>query len=349
MTEVRGLRIAVCLPQVPFERGGAEVLADNLVHELCGRGHDAILVTVPYRWYPDHQLLENMLLWRLLDLDRGERPPDLVIGTKFPSYLVQHPKKVVWLFHQFRQAYDMHGTGFAQFADDAHGAAMRQAIRRADHEALSEATAVLTISANTAERLRAFNGIDAEVFYPPPQFHDLECLGDDGTVLSVGRLDPAKRTDLLIRALARVPGGRATIIGDGNDRARLEQIARDAGVGDRVAFLGRVDDQTLRDAYGRCRCVYYAPVDEDFGMVTVEAHLAAKPVLTTTDAGGVLEFVEDGRTGLVVTPDVDGITTGLARLLADAKFAGELGRAGQAAAGALGWDEVIDRLLAVAA
>ena len=343
------MRIAVCLPQVPFERGGAEVLADNLVAELRDRGHDAELVTVPYRWYPDRQLLENMLLWRLLRLDQGGRPPDLVIGTKFPSYLVRHPRKVVWLFHQFRQAYDMHGTRFAQFADDAHGTAMRQAIRRADHEALSEASAVFTISGNTADRLRTFNGIDSEVCYPPPQFHDLECLGDDGSVLSVGRLDPAKRTDLLIRALARVPNARATIIGEGSDRARLEQLARDSGVSDQVTFLGRVDDQALRDAYGRCRCVYYAPLDEDFGMVTVEAHLASKPVVTTTDSGGVLEFVQDGRTGLVVTPDVEGISAGLVRLLSDAELASRLGRAGQSAAGALGWDVVIERLLAVAA
>lgn len=342
------LRIAVCLPQVPFAHGGAEILASNLVSELTRRGHDVALVTVPFRWYPDRQLLENMLVWRLLRLDRGDRPPDVVIGTKFPSYLVRHPRKVVWLFHQLRQAYDMHGTEFAQFGDDPHGAAMRQAIRKADHVALSEATAVLTISANTAERLRTFNGIDAEVCYPPAQLAGLRSIGDDGSVLSVGRLDPAKRTDLLIRAIARVPDGRATIVGEGGDRPRLERIAADLGVADRVSFVGRIDDQALRQAYGRCRCVYFAPVDEDFGMVTIEAHSAAKPVLTTTDAGGVLEFVQDGRTGLVVAPDILALGSGLARLLSDADLARRLGEAGQGAARALGWDHVVERLLAAA-
>ena len=201
------MRIAVCLPQVPFVRGGAELLAANLVRALQGRGHEVALVTVPYRWNPTVALLENATLWRLLDLREYDgRPVDLVVGTKFPSYMVDHPRKVVWLVHQFRQAYDLHGTEFAQFGDDPAGAAARQAVRRMDERALLEARAIFTISRNTADRLRRYNDIDAEVLWPPPQRGDLEWLGDDGYILSVGRLDPTKRTELLIDAVARPPG-----------------------------------------------------------------------------------------------------------------------------------------------
>ena len=344
----RSLRIAVCLPQVPFVRGGAEVLADRLVAALTERGHVATLVTVPYRWHPDERLQENLTLWRLLDLESGDQAPDLVIGTKFPSYLVRHPRKVLWLFHQFRQAYDYHGTRFAQFQDDPRGSAIREAVRRADAQALSEARAVFTISMNVANRLRRYNDVAAEVIYPPPQLADLEWIHDDGTILSVGRLDAAKRTDLLIRALALLPPARAVIVGDGDERMPLERLAVDLGVAQRVTFRGRIDDDALREAYGTCRCVYYGPVDEDFGMVTVEAHLAGKPVVTTTDAGGVLEFVRDGQTGLVAEPQPRAIATALGQLVGDADLARRLGAAARDAANLPDWDTVTGRLLEAA-
>src|SRR5207253_1751309 len=59
--------------------------------------------------------------------------------------------------------------------------------------------------------------------------------------------------------------------------------------------------------YGGCRAAYYAPLNEDYGYVTVEAFLSGKPVVTTTDAGGVLEFVTAGETGLVAAPEPEAI------------------------------------------
>jgi glycosyltransferase involved in cell wall biosynthesis len=109
-----------------------------------------------------------------------------------------------------------------------------------------------------------------------------------------------------------------------------------------------VSDDELRTAYGRCRCVFYGPLDEDFGMVTVEAHLAGKPVVTTTDSGGVLELVADGDTGLVVPPEPAAIAGALGRLLAEPDLARSLGDRGRSAARVLGWDAIVDRLLEVA-
>ncbi len=105
------MRIVVTHPQVPFAHGGAEVLAEQLVDELRARGHEAALVTIPFKWYPGARALREALVWRLVDLEEAqERPVDLVIATKFPSYAVRHPNKVVWLLHQFRQAYELDGT-----------------------------------------------------------------------------------------------------------------------------------------------------------------------------------------------------------------------------------------------
>ena len=88
------MRIAVCAPQVPFVRGGAEIFADTLVDELRARDHEAELVTVPFKWYPGTRVLDQAFLWRLLDLTESDgRPIDLVVATKFPSYCVRHPEQ----------------------------------------------------------------------------------------------------------------------------------------------------------------------------------------------------------------------------------------------------------------
>ena len=70
-----------------------------------------------------------------------------------------------------------------------------------------------------------------------------------------------------------------------------------------MRFLGWVDDDTLIRLYAECFAVFYAPVDEDYGLATVEAFQAGKPVVTASDSGGVLEFVEDGVSGCVSAPN----------------------------------------------
>lgn len=345
----RRRRVAVCLPQVPFEHGGAEILAATLVERLRARDLDADLVTVPYIWNPNRDLLANAVMWRTLDLTSANgRPIDALIATKFPSYLARHPRKVVWLFHQFRQAYDMHGTEFAQFGDDPEGLAMRDSIAAMDARGLGEARALFSISQNVADRLRRFNGLEATSLPPPPQRLDLAWIADDGEILSVGRLDRAKRVDLLIAALAHAPEARAVIVGGGPDEERLREAARRAGVADRVDFRGRVDEAALAEAYGRARAVFYAPFDEDYGFVPLEAHLAGKPVITTLDAGGALENVVDGESGIVCAPEPAAIAAAIAALAADPERARTMGAAGQARARLIDWDAVIDRLLAAA-
>jgi glycosyltransferase involved in cell wall biosynthesis len=346
----RVLRVAVCLPQVPFERGGAEILAEGLVGALRERGHAADLVTVPYRWHPSAALLENALTWRMLDLTEVDgRPVDVLIGTKFPSYLARHPRKVVWLFHQFRQAYELHGTPFAQFGDDPEGAAMREAVRRMDAVALGEARALFTISANTAARLQRYNGVAADVLLPPPQRLDLAWRGDDGFFLAVGRLDRAKRNDLLLRALALTPAARAVVVGEGPDRPRLESLVGELGLNGRVELPGRVGEERLADLYGRCRAVFFAPYDEDFGLVAAEAQLAGKAVLTTADAGGALELVEHERSGVVAEPEPAAVAAALARLDGDPELARRLGAAGGERVRGITWDDIVERLLAAVA
>ena len=341
------MRIAVCAPQVPFTRGGAEIFADDLVGELRAREHEVDLVTVPYKWYPGERVISQAFLWRLVDLEEADgRRIDLVIATKFPSYAVRHSNKVVWLLHQFRQAYELDRTELGQFGESAEDRAARRAVQRLDRTALGEARKLFATSRNVADRLERSTGLKAEVMPHPPQELPYHTNGYEDFVLSVGRLDRAKRHDLLLEAVAADASLRCVIVGDGPDRGRLEEVARRSGIDGRARFTGRVGQQELADLYARCLAVFYAPVDEDFGMVPFEAFLAEKPVVTTTDAGGPLEVVADRRTGLVCEPRAPALAEACAWLRAHVDDAKAWGRAGKEIAGRVSWDETIERLLA---
>jgi glycosyltransferase involved in cell wall biosynthesis len=164
-------------------------------------------------------------------------------------------------------------------------------------------------------------------------------------IFSSARLDGAKRLDLLLEALARAEDARAIFAGTGPDRERLEALARRLGLGERARFLGYVPDHELVALYAGCRAVYYAPYDEDYGFATLEAFGAARPVITTSDAGGVLEWVRDGVNGYVVPPDPAAIAARLSLLLQDAALAARLGRAGQPQVRDITWDGVVDKLV----
>jgi len=342
------MRIAVCAPQVPFERGGTEIVVEMLVDQLRHREHEVELVRVPFKWYPGPRPLREALVWRLLDLEEAQdRPIDLVIATKFPSYAIRHPNKVVWLVHQFRQAYDLDRTELGQFGEDPASRATVRAIERLDRTTLGEARRLFAISRNVAERLERSTGLEAEVLVPPPQQLDYHSSNGGGTfILSVGRLDRSKRVDLLLEAAALDSSVEVVVAGDGPDRQRLEQLAADRPLDGRVRFTGRVDERAHVDLYADCLAVYYAPVDEDLGLVPYEAFLSEKPVVTTKDAGGPLEVVVDGQTGVVCDPVPAAVAKACSWLSAHPDQARARGRAGKLAAERVTWDAVVEKLLA---
>ena len=119
---------------------------------------------------------------------------------------------------------------------------------------------------------------------------------------------------------------------------------------ERVEFIGGVSDEELIELYAHALAVYYAPVDEDYGYVTLEAMASSKPVITAKDSGGILEFVEHEKNGLILDPNPESIGTGIMRLVNDRAWATELGLQGRktvdnAGLSDGGWDRVINGLL----
>lgn len=338
-------KIAVCSAQVPFVNGGAELHTAALIRELRARGYDVDDIKLPYKWYPNEQLINSMFAWKLLDLSEsnGEKI-DLVIPTKFPSYMVQHENKVVWLVHQYRQIYDMYGTKYSGFTEKDND--FMDLIKREDEKAFRNSKKVFSIAQNTTSRLKKFNGIDSEVLYHPPMlygryFH--ESYGD--YILSVGRLDAAKRIDMLIKAAKYTDKNvKVLIAGRGPERENLEKLAQAENVADRVEFLGFVNDEDLLKLYANARAVYFAPFDEDYGYITLEAFFSHVPVITTKDAGGVLEFTEDNLNGFVCNTEPEEIGNAINKLFADEKLVKDFGEIGYQKVKDITWDYAIDRL-----
>jgi glycosyltransferase involved in cell wall biosynthesis len=342
------MNILVCSPQVPFARGGAEMLAEGLCDALNRAGHCAELARLPFQWQPHAQLFQSALAWRLLDLTRANGVKiDRLIATKFPSYAARHPHKIVWLVHQYRQAYDWYGTSFSEFTSAPEDRATREKLFALDRRTLGEARARFAISKNVAARLKRFNALEATPLYPPPRLTG-KFFADayDDYILYVGRLDRAKRIDLLLRALAKTKRGRVLIAGAGAEEQSLKRLAQSLNIASRVAFAGFVDDARVLDLYARARAVFYAPVDEDYGFATVEALMSARPVITTDDAGGVLEFIENENDGWVTRADENEIAHALARALDDAELCRALGERGRERVREISWDTVVNALTA---
>jgi len=340
--------ILVCEAQVPFVRGGAEFHVRELVRQLQQRGHDAELVSIPFKWYPKSEILPHAAAWRMLDLSESNgRAIDLVIATKFPTYFVRHPRKVAWVIHQYRAAYELAGTPYSDFAHTPDDIALREQIIRLDTQMLGECQRLFANSGNTAARLARYNGLTATPLYHPPRLADQIRTGRfGGYMLSVGRLESVKRVDLAIRALAHTPDDLSLVIaGTGTQRTALEALASSLGVGDRIQFRGEVSDDEVLELYAGALGVIFPPYDEDFGYVTLEAFLAGKPVVTTTDAGGPNEFVIDGVNGRVTAPDPEAIGAAMRDLHLHRDRAQAYGAAGYERARGVTWSGVIEHLI----
>lgn len=308
-------KVAVLGIQVPFTRGGAEILCDKLVQELKKSGYPSDLVTLPYIDHRKEALLDAIQAWQMLDLSSA----DLVIATKFPSYFINHPNKTLWLVHQHRQMYELLGTRFSDFHPDKESEAIRQKAVLLEIEALRECKNLSTISPNVSKRLKRYLNLESKAVLPPLPLGDrYRFKSKGGYILSVGRLCSIKRTDLIVKALPHIPTDlRLKIVGvcdEPNYEEYLKNEISKHALGDRVDFLGRVSDEEILDLYGDAHSVFYGPYDEDYGFVTLESLASKKPVVTCLDSGGVLNFIEDRINGLVVAPNTSAIAQAFTEL-----------------------------------
>jgi glycosyltransferase involved in cell wall biosynthesis len=340
-------RIAVVTSSPPMAEGGHMVIARELVRALREHGHDASIVVTPQNRF-GRQASAYVATW-LTDVSLSEgKPIDQVISLRYPSYAVRHARHVCWLNHTMREYYDLWERFVAQLSPQAQA---KERVRRAlihatDRYLLTRNVTRLFVQSLTIQRrLAMWPELHSTVLYPPAPQRSYRCDGYQGPFLFISRLEPLKRADLAIRAVAADSRASLEIVGDGIERPALEALASELGVAARVTFTGRLSDEEMIDRLARCKAVVFPPILEDFGFVTVEAFASHKAVITCADSGGPAELVRDGVNGFVCDPTPTSVATAMTKLLDEPALAERLGVAALGTGSTLTWRDAVAQLV----
>jgi len=344
------MKVLVVNNMAPFIWGGAEELAVHLERNLIIAGHDAEVLRIPFQWEPVQSIASQMLMVRAFELWNV----DHVIALKFPAYLIRHPNKTLWLLHQYRQAYDLFDTGQTNIPDDATGKEIHTIIRAADHEAFTESRKIFTNSDITKQRLKKYNGFDAEVLPPPLNDPELFSGGkSQGYIFAGGRVNAMKRQHLLVEALAQAkPHVRLVVAGppdSPDDAMRLQSLVEQHGLQGRVKLdLRFLTRRELGQYVNEANACAYIPFDEDsLGYVAMEAATARKPIISSSDSGGVLGLVRHKETGWISDPNPTSLAEVLNLACCDTAAVQSMGHAANKLWSDMNisWPATIERLL----
>lgn len=331
------MNVVVVTTRVPFVRDNAEELCDRLIHHLHRRGDQAEAVRIPFSLEPAERVVEQMLMCRSLRLWNVDR----VIALRFPAYLVAHPNKVVWLTQPDRPA-------------DMRGAQNQSAIRKADDLAFTEAHTIFVASSAMARRLRHHHGLESTVLAPPVNDPELFTGGESQGYIFMGHnVNAGNRQTLVVRALRYAPNVRLVIIGrpdTPHDAETLRRTIAHEGMENRVRLDLRSPTREEEAALlNRSLAVADVSRGEDsIGSITIEAFLAGKPVVTTSDSGGALDHVRHAESGLVARPTPASLGAALRRITRDPLRAAHMGALGRERLGVRDttWRTTVERLLA---
>ncbi len=340
------MKIIVTANIVPFMPGGADYHINGLTDNLRLQGHEVELLRFPFRFSPEQDVK------RLMDFCEGTdlRMPngvsvDRVISLQFPAYGVQHDEHSVWVMHQHRAAYEL----FDEQTASSGMQTLRPEVIDFDNRVLANAKRLFANSHRVAERLQTYNGLDAQALYHPPHGEEHFYCGEaEPYIFYPSRLEGLKRQDLLIKAAAHLKTPVKILIGGSGGQARAyQQLINDLDVGDKVRLIGRFSEAEKLALYAKSLAVFFGPFDEDYGYITLEAMLSSKAVITCSDSGGPLEFVEEAETGFVVEPEPELIAERIDYLYSNPAKARDMGLAGRAAYANknISWEHVASQLL----
>lgn len=336
---------------VPFIKGGGTAIVEWLETKLIEYGHEVETIFLPFVETMD-DMFDQMMSYRLLDLSESA---DRLVAFRPPAYLLKHPNKVLWFIHHIRAYYDLWGSDYCGIPDTPKNRAFRQRLMDVDQVGLGEARHIFTNSQIVSDRLKHFNGISSEVLYPPvldaAQFYNKTY---DPVIVCVCRMEHHKRQHLLVDAM-RYTRSNARLVLAGKSHSggyprKLKLKVLKHCLQNKVQILDRwISEEEKSRLLSTCAAAAYLPFDEDsYGYPSIEAQHACKAVLTTTDSGGVLELVENGRNGFITEPDPQAIAEAIDRIVATPGLAERMGHTGPQRMNELGinWDHVIRRLAA---
>lgn len=317
------MKIALVNTITPFVRGGAEILADDLRDQLIERGHQVVLFRLPFPDDYEVLLLGSVLAGKLLDFSSYDK----VIAFKFPAYCVCHRHKTLWLFHQFRQVYDLYDILKLQ-----KDWAMRPVVYEIDANDIGGTKNVFVIGDEVQKRLKRYNGLAYSLLYPPlSSLEGYYCGTFSDYVYYPSRVDEVKRQHLAIEAMRYVKtNARLILTGECKDpdyERRLRTTIQKYGLEDKVVYENIwTEEQEKLKLLSESMGVLFIPYQEDYGYVTLEAFYASKPMITCTDSGTPADFLQDGKNGYLAEPTPESIAEKIDMLYSNREKSEQMGR-----------------------
>lgn len=328
--EVTSMKILIVNNMAPFIWGGAEELAVNLNKQLILAGHESEILRIPFQYESLTKIPSQMLMVKAFELWNV----DHVIAFKFPAYLIRHPKKTLWLLHQYRQVYDLYDENHANTINNTIATDVRQLIINADNACFKECNNIYCNSEVTQERLLKYNGFNSKILRPPVNDPGYFLDGSYGDyIFAGGRINSMKRQHLLIEALQYTPSHVKLLIAGPpdtpEDAIRLEKMVEELNLKERVTLdLRFLPRDTYANYMKHAAAAAYLPYDEDsLGYIAMEAAIAEKAIITTIDSGGILGLAKNGETGWVTIPEAQDLAAALTAVWHDKTKTEILGQA----------------------
>lgn len=377
------MKIAIIAPSpIPFGVGGAEKLWWGM-QEYINKNttHQCELIKIPTKENNFWNLIESYYKFYTLDVSHF----DMVISTKYPAWMVQHQNHHIYLQHCLRGLYDTyHFSGLPEHFSSSHpkvaaitellqsdttdirqifnalfelkadktvpnntyafpGAFIRSIVHFLDNQAMRQVHNFSAISQTVIDRKEYFpKDTVVQKVYHPSNLTTLTNTAYD-YFFTASRLDGAKRIQMIVEAYMKskttIP---LKIAGAGPLDAELRQLAKNDP---RIEFLGFISDTDLCTHYANAYAVLFVPYDEDYGLITIEAAMCEKPLLTFNDSGGVCEFIKDKFTGLVCEPNINALAANIDAIANDRELCIQMGKEAKKAVQNITWKSTIDALL----
>jgi len=347
------------------EAGGAEVHLHEIFRRIVSRGHEVVLLASRFpgsareeqvdgirvirrgRWWNFNYVVPVVYLSWLRHWGFDILVDDI---NKIPFYtpLYVHTPMLALMHHFFGDSI-FHETAFP-FASYVYLSErlVPMVYRRTRFTVVSESTRDELVDKGVAgSRVTVVhNGIDHNRYRP-----DTRRRQPDPEVVYLGRLKKYKSIDLTLQAMKRVrediPNARLTIVGDGDDRPRLERVSRQLGLGDAVRFTGWVSEGEKIRLLQRAQVVVNPSRKEGWGVTVIEANACGAPVIAS-DVPGLRDAVQDGKTGVLVAfGDVRGLAASVVLMLRNPRVREEFSQRAIAWAHGFSWDRAAHQTLQV--
>ena len=377
------MKIAIIAPSpVPFGVGGAEKLWWGM-QEYINKNttNQCELIKIPTKENNFWDLIHSYYKFYKLDLSHF----DMVISTKYPAWMIQHENHHIYLQHCLRGLYDTYhfsgapieiksehpkvndilslikndNTSLDTFFDNIFkleqdytiptntyafpGPFIRKIIHFLDNKTMQNVDNFSAISQTVINRKEYFpKDVIVDKNFHPSNLTNLHNESYD-YFFTASRLDTAKRIEMIIRAYKK---SKTTIplkvAGAGPLSEEIKNLVKDDK---RIEMLGFISDDDLIKHYSKAYAVLFVPYDEDYGLITIEAAMSEKAVLTFDDTGGVVEFIENEKTGLVCKPDINALAKNIDYISANPELCKRMGKNAKKVVENITWKNTIEKLL----